>query len=182
MSSLKRSVKVEQNITYTIEDGEVLITSVRAFGVEILPALGRSTIDAMEALCRAGGGESPAEIVKFDDRDLACAKEMFKRVQSVIAKAREPNFNKWADVIRLMRDHDGHTYKDIWDVFQWANKDSFWSLNIRSPGKLRDKFPQLHAEMLKKPAGSSQDTMSLEEQKARVEAKFDTLSDRGWAS
>jgi predicted transcriptional regulator len=83
---------------------------------------------------------------KFTDDDIKLAKFMFSRIKSVLTKAKEPNFEKWANDIRLMRERDGHSHKEIQNVFLWANKDSFWQTNIASPAKLRDKFDTLHAK------------------------------------
>jgi len=44
---------------------------------------------------------------KFTDDDMRCAEFIFKGVISVAEKTKKPNFEKWADVIRLMREQDG---------------------------------------------------------------------------
>lgn len=85
----------------------------------------------------------------YDDVDYQCAEWFYSLVLNVARKARKPNFESWANTIRMMREIDGVTHQDISDVFVWANKDSFWSANILSPAKLRDKFAQLQAKMSK---------------------------------
>lgn len=84
---------------------------------------------------------------KFSDEDMAIAEKIYFHVKQVASKTRKPDFDKWADDVRLMRDRDGHTPDEIWAVFLFANSDSFWKTNILSPGKLREKFSQLHARM-----------------------------------
>jgi uncharacterized protein YdaU (DUF1376 family) len=86
--------------------------------------------------------EPSADDVK--DRELALW--MFKAIRHVIPKEKEPNFDKWAKTIRLMREQDGHTHRLIAEVFQWANRDGFWATNIRSPDKLRKQFAVLDAK------------------------------------
>ncbi|WP_051867716.1 helix-turn-helix domain-containing protein [Vibrio sp. ER1A] len=92
---------------------------------------------------------------KFSDDDMKLARFIFSRIKEVTQYVKF-NPNKWADAIRLMRERDDLTHKEIQDVFIFANKDSFWRKNILSPTKLRDKFPQLDAarkENFQKPDG-----------------------------
>lgn len=62
---------------------------------------------------------------------------------------RPPKLETWARHIRLMRDQDGRTYAQIGELFDWANKDTFWQQNIRSPEKLRAKWDDLWIRMSK---------------------------------
>jgi hypothetical protein len=88
--------------------------------------------------------------LRFDESDRASATWMFSLIQALDPKAREPNFDKWANTIRLMRETDQRSDVEIRAVFQWANADSFWRANILSPDKLRDKFSQLRLQMERK--------------------------------
>ena len=83
----------------------------------------------------------------FTDRDFACAKEIYQRVLNTAEHTKPPNFEKWANSIRLMREQDKLTHEQIWRVFDWANRDDFWKTNILSPDKLRKQFAQLEAKM-----------------------------------
>ncbi len=76
-------------------------------------------------------------------RDLDCAKHMFEKIKIINPTAKEPNYTDWANDIRLMRSLDGRTHEQIWHLFCWANKDSFWYKNILSPRRLREKFDEL---------------------------------------
>lgn len=80
-----------------------------------------------------------------DDEDVRFCKWMYERIQNVAPKTKEPNYTTWAKSIRLMREQDNHTLREIGEVFDWANKDSFWCTNILSPAKLRKQFAKLHA-------------------------------------
>lgn len=84
---------------------------------------------------------------EHSERDMKCAKWMFERVLDIWPKAKKPGFKNWAACIRLMRQRDGRTYKEIYDVFTWANKHDFWSRNILSPQKLRAQFDRLALQM-----------------------------------
>lgn len=84
---------------------------------------------------------------KFSEDDMKFAVWMYDLVVRVVPSARKPNFDNWANIIRLMRESDKIDHRDMIDTFKWANKDSFWYANILSPKKLREKFPQLKAKM-----------------------------------
>jgi predicted transcriptional regulator len=83
---------------------------------------------------------------KFTDEDMRLAEWIFDGVKRVAPKTKKPNFKKWADVIRLMRERDDLTHREIAEMFSFANNDNFWSPNILSPGKLREKFAELDAK------------------------------------
>lgn len=83
----------------------------------------------------------------FEERDLACAKWMFGLIQNLNPMFKLPNFEAWASEIRLMRERDGRSYKDIAAVFTWANQDQFWCSNILSPKALRKQFDRLLIQM-----------------------------------
>ncbi|HCL4097720.1 TPA: replication protein O, partial [Pseudomonas aeruginosa] len=42
-----------------------------------------------------------------------------------------------------MRERDGRNHRDMCVLFRWACQDNFWSGNVLSPAKLRDKWTQL---------------------------------------
>ena len=56
---------------------------------------------------------------------------------------KKPNMDTWANTIRLMRESDKRTHKDICRVFSWANQDQFWSTNVLSPASLRKNYDKL---------------------------------------
>ncbi len=75
--------------------------------------------------------------------DIATAKWMFEVVKRLQPEHKVPDFEKWANVIRLMRERDGRTDADIRELFQAADGDDFWQRNIRSPDKLRKQWDTL---------------------------------------
>ena len=83
---------------------------------------------------------------KFSDEHLLTAKGMFKLILKVAEKTKEPNFEKWANEIRIMCEQDNLTIEEVQQVFKWANNDAFWQANILSPSSLRKHFAKLHAE------------------------------------
>jgi len=51
--------------------------------------------------------------------------------------------DKWAEDINKIHRIDGRTYEQIEYMIRWTQKDSFWSQNILSASKLREKFNDL---------------------------------------
>lgn len=94
--------------------------------------------------------EDPAKPKKHHGtpEDHEAARWIFSQVLVVNATAREPNWDSWANDVRLMREQDGRTHRDVCDLFRWANKNTFWSTNILSPGKLREKWDTLAAQRI----------------------------------
>lgn len=79
----------------------------------------------------------------FSDDDLKAAEWIFHLIRKLNPSFKEPKFESWANDIRLMRERDNRTHKDICELFHWANQDRFWSVNILSPATLRAKWDQL---------------------------------------
>jgi hypothetical protein len=112
---------------------------------------------------QSGSDDSVVEAVepKRDPDDYRLAEWMAQHVLRVAPKSKPPKLDSWADTIRLMRERDEHSHRDIAAVFTFANNDSFWSVNILSPTKLREKFGELDAKMRRarnENTGSSSDT------------------------
>lgn len=75
--------------------------------------------------------------------DLALASRIFGLILDGNPTAKKPNLPAWADEIRLMREVDRRELPEIWSLFQWVRKDTFWRANVLSPAKLREKWDQL---------------------------------------
>lgn len=88
------------------------------------------------------------------DEDLRAAEWLFGKVQEISPSAKKPNYATWANDIRLMRERDNRTHKEICQLFKWACQDSFWQGNILCPDKLRDKWDQLAIKRGKQQAGT----------------------------
>lgn len=93
------------------------------------------------------GKEVPKSKYKYSDDDLKCAEYIYSLVLKVTPNMRKPNLQSWANTVRLMIESDNRSHKEICQVMQWANSDQFWSSNILSASKLRDKFDGLQAKM-----------------------------------
>lgn len=77
------------------------------------------------------------------DQDHEAARWIFAKVRSLNPDHREPNWDCWANDVRLMREQDRRTHREICELFAWANSDDFWRVNILSPSKLRKQWDQL---------------------------------------
>lgn len=81
-------------------------------------------------------------------QDLDCAGWIFSRIQELckklgVAAPKQPNWTDWANDVRLMREIDGHSHRDICALFKRANQDAFWCKNVLSPRKLRERWDEL---------------------------------------
>ncbi|AKM48217.1 primosomal protein I [Edwardsiella phage Edno5] len=85
--------------------------------------------------------------------DLRCAEWLFSVVQSISSTAKRPNYASWANDIRLMREGDGRTHKEIATLFKWACDDDFWKGNVLCPATLRKKWTQLDIKRQKLASG-----------------------------
>lgn len=77
------------------------------------------------------------------DDDFRVARWLFDCAKEFNPTAKQPNFQTWADDVRLLRERDGRSHKEICALFRWAKGNSFWGPNIQSPSKLREKWDQL---------------------------------------
>lgn len=97
---------------------------------------------------------SPNEIVavvktpnKATAVDKNCATLLMNLIWDNNPKAKKPNYDKWADVIRLIREVDGHTSENILSVIRWSQNDHFWHKVILSPDSLRKNYGKLTIAM-----------------------------------
>ncbi|EAT6369399.1 replication protein [Salmonella enterica] len=90
-----------------------------------------------------------------NSEDLRCAEWLFEVVQSISSSARKPNYAAWANDIRLMRERDQRTHKEIAVLFKWACEDKFWKGNVLCPATLREKWTQLDIKRGKQQTGET---------------------------
>ncbi len=85
----------------------------------------------------------------FTSDDLSVAQYLFEKIKGIYAGAKEPNWDEWANSIRLLREQDGKSLKAIRNVIDMIFEDngiydgSFWRQNIRSTAKLRKQYEQI---------------------------------------
>lgn len=92
---------------------------------------------------------------KYSDEDMVLSKLLFQYIRNLDAKAKEPNFEYWANAVRLMREVDKRSYEEIKEVIIWCQNDDFWQGNILSTTKLRQQFSKLLIRMNKERGAAS---------------------------
>jgi hypothetical protein len=106
------------------------------------------------------GDKSPLPENKFSDDDMKAASWMLEKILEIKPNCKLPNLNDWADTIRLIRQRDDKTHKEIAELFRWANNDDFWRLNILSPAKLRKQWDALEIKMTNQPSTEKRNDFS----------------------
>ena len=79
----------------------------------------------------------------YTQKHADIANEMYQTINATV-KTRQPNLVVWANEIRKIDEIDKIPIDEILKVFKAANRDSFWSMNIRSPQKLRKHWDRLY--------------------------------------
>lgn len=113
-----------------------------------------STVEDFQPLENQNLPTPRVSTVKYSDEDFELASWMWEKIRALYPEDRPPKppkLESWADEIRKIRQHDKRRIEDIRDLFAWANADSFWCTNIRSPEKLRSQWDQLVILMAKRP-------------------------------
>lgn len=83
--------------------------------------------------------------IKFEEDSVPyqLAFLMFENIRGAHPKFKQPNFQKWAEDMDKMLRLDGRTQEEISALILWVTQDMFWSKNVLSAKKLREKFDQL---------------------------------------
>jgi hypothetical protein len=107
--------------------------------------------------------ESIKKVFADDSLEIRISKYLFKNIQVNYPKAREPDFQKWAEHVDYMLRLDKITEKEIADVIQWiqiyrGGNGFTWKANILSTKTLREKFPTMKIQMETKGNGKSNNT------------------------
>lgn len=87
------------------------------------------------------------------EEPLILAKYLYELIRRNNEYAKEPNYQTWANDIRLMHESDGIEYSVIKNCISWCQQDSFWSINILSAKKLREKFVTLYGKAQQQKGG-----------------------------
>ena len=83
----------------------------------------------------------------FTPEDHTVASEMWQGILAIQPGRSPPDLDKWANEIRLMRESDRRTHAEIRGLVQRVQADPFWSVNILSPAKLREKWDDLQLRL-----------------------------------
>ncbi|WP_200411945.1 hypothetical protein [Virgibacillus salexigens] len=80
---------------------------------------------------------------KYEICDMTLAELLLSNIRENNPNYKNPNLEKWASDIRLMRERDNRTEDQIEYLIKWTQSHDFWQANILSPSKLREKFDTL---------------------------------------
>jgi uncharacterized protein YdaU (DUF1376 family) len=117
-----------------------------------------------------GDGIAPEKKQKYTEEDQRCAEWIFDRILKTNPKHSRPKFTKWADEVRLLREGKKITHREICEMFDWVQTDTFWRANILSPAKLRDKWDQLTIKRGTPQKGQKHDNFAAQDYRAGVRA------------
>jgi hypothetical protein len=80
-----------------------------------------------------------------DSEDYRFAEWMLSLITDHQPDFKAPNLTSWANTIRLMRERDKRSHKDMGRVWKWVRLDDFWSPNVMSADKFRKQYDRLVA-------------------------------------
>lgn len=83
------------------------------------------------------------QVYEDDSIYIMLAKYFVEQIKQNNPNFKEPNYQKWADDIRLMIERDNRTEEQIKYLMKWVQQDDFEMANVLSPSKLRKRFDQL---------------------------------------
>lgn len=89
------------------------------------------------------------------EEPLILAKYLYELMKRNNRYAKAPNFQEWANHIRLMHEVDGIEYSVIKNCITWCQSDPFWYKNILSTKKLREKFQTLYLQAQHQKGGNA---------------------------
>jgi len=81
--------------------------------------------------------------------EMKLSKLLFKKMKDNNDKAKEPNFQKWAENIDKLMRLDKYSADEITKMIEFCQSDHFWKSNILSTKKLREKAGTLIIQMNK---------------------------------
>lgn len=92
---------------------------------------------------------------------------IFARLLVLNPRHRAPSWAAWCNDIRLMRERDQRTRREIAALFAYANSDPFWQLNVLSPGTLRKQWDRLELKRRANGGGGQAQAPAIDNRCAR---------------
>lgn len=100
------------------------------------------------------GSKSKKRTYEPDDINFKSAQYLWDKIKSNNPETKEPDLQHWSNDIRLMHERDKRSYEKIKKMTDWCQSDGFWSANILSAKKLRDKYDTMNAQVNRKASKS----------------------------
>ncbi|WP_235011059.1 hypothetical protein [Listeria monocytogenes] len=112
-------------------------------------------------------------VYDFDSNYYQLAERLFKQICQN-QEIKEPNLQSWADDIRKMIEIDKRTEDQVGRMIDWSQADNFWSANILSARKLREKYDTMAAQANRqyKQSKNRQETCVKQTQKSNLGMSF----------
>jgi len=80
---------------------------------------------------------------KFSQYHMAFARRAWVELLKHSPQHKLPNLDTWAEDVRRMVELDGRHMSSMGTVWNWVRNDPFWSTNVLSMKKFREKYDQL---------------------------------------
>lgn len=84
-------------------------------------------------------------VYEHDSIYFILAEELLKQICQN-QEIKKPNLQAWADDVRKMIEIDNRTEEQVMRMIHWSQKNDFWSTNILSAKKLREKYDTMAAQ------------------------------------
>ncbi len=94
-----------------------------------------------------GKNKKKTKVFSSELSEFRLAELLFELIRQRNPEHKAPNLQTWARQVDLMIRVDGRTPERIEQVLRWSQADAFWSKNILSTAKLREKFDALALKM-----------------------------------
>lgn len=98
-------------------------------------------------LIKEGKNKKKTKVFSSELSEFRLAELLFVLIRQRNPEHKAPDLQSWARHVDLMLRVDGRSPERVEQVIRWAMKDAFWSKNILSTAKLREKFDALVMKM-----------------------------------
>lgn len=130
------TVSPPQTVTSATPNGDIAVSPKQLQNLKTFPPI-------VPQNPASQGCAVPSDLTAKEADFERAARWMLDRIRRLNPEHREPNWRRWQREIRLLTDRDGHSLREVCELFAWANADAFWQSNILSPGKLRKQWDAL---------------------------------------
>lgn len=125
------------------------ITSKKIIDITLKKAPEKDVLKS-KRMCDLEKNDIPADELEYF-KIAQSFRELFlgnlKSIKARLINVERATYGKWVDPIRLMMQNDDVTVEDLRDVWKFLDKHPFWSANVQSTSKLRDKFQTIHSQL-----------------------------------
>jgi len=121
---------------------------------KMVHTIDNTTIDNITIDNTTTGKKKTEKYYMPDSPEMILSKRLLDLILLNNPDFKRPDLQKWCKHIELMITRDNRSTESISRVISFCQNDDFWSSNILSTQKLREKFDQLKMKMSKTPKNS----------------------------